>query len=145
MNYKKSQNTFINKTLAVQILFVVVIAVLVLFLDKFFKIDISSVENKGGKTAALMIDFENMKRMFEGEIAEKMTVLDALNASVAAGQIKLIYTVDINNNTVVTEINDHVAVDDKNFSFYINGRKINTKDLNKTAINPGDKITVRLE
>src|SRR3989344_7183418 len=143
MNYKRSQDTFINKPLAVQIVFVAIAVSAILFFGKFFKIDSSPIYK--GRGAALLIDFDNMKRMFEGEVTEKMTVLDALNASVAAGQIKLRYAVDANNNTTVIEINDHVATGDKNFSFHINERKINTKDLNKTFVDPGDKITVRLE
>lgn len=145
MNYKKSQSTFINKTLLAQIIFVVAVAVGVLFFERFFKIESPSVDRNQGNTAALMLDFENMKRMFEGEVTEKMTVLDALNASVAAGQIELRHTVDVNNNTSVVEINDHLAVGGKNFSFYINEKKFNTKDLNRTFVNPGDTITVRLE
>ena len=120
-----------------------VVAGVILLFGRFFKIESSPADKEGG--AALLLDFDNMKRMFEGEVTEKMTVLDALNASVAAGQIKLRYAVDANNNTTVIEINDHVATGDKNFSFHINERKINTKDLNKTFVDPGDKITVRLE
>lgn len=145
MNYKKSQDTSINKTLVAQIIFVAVIAVGVLFLERFFKIEQLPIDKSQGKAAALMLDFENMKRMFEGEVTEKMTILDALNASVAVGQIKFRYTVDGNNNTAVAEINDHIALGDKSFSFYINGNKLNTKNLNRTFVNPGDKITVRLE
>ena len=145
MNYKKSQSISINKTLVTQIIFVVVITVGILFFERFFKTDYSSVNKNSGKVAALLIDFENMKRMFEGEVTEKMTVLDTLNASIAAGQIKLQYTVDADNNTTVVEINDHTASGDKEFFFYINGKKVNTKDLNRTFVNPGDKITVRLE
>jgi hypothetical protein len=145
MNYKKSQDTSINETLIAQIIFVVVVTIGVLFFERFFKIESSSVDKSRGQAASLMLDFENMKRMFEGEVVEKMTILDALNASVTAGQIKLLYTVDINNDTAVVGIDDHIAVGDKNFSFHINGKKLNTKDLNRTFVDPGDTITVRLE
>ena len=143
MNYKRSQDTFINKPLAVQIVFVAIAVSAILFFGKFFKIDSSPIYK--GRGAALLIDFDNMKRMFEGEVTEKMTVLDALNASVTAGQIKLRYVVDANNNTTVFEINDHIAIGDKNFSFYVNEEKVDTKDLNRTFINRENKITIKLE
>src|SRR3989344_4457241 len=143
MNYKKSQGTSINKTLVAQIIFVAVVAGVILLFGRFFKIESSPADKEGG--AALLIDFDNMKRMFEGEVTEKMTVLDALNASVTAGQIKLRYVVDANNNTTVFEINDHIAIGDKNFSFYVNEEKVDTKDLNRTFINRENKITIKLE
>ena len=145
MNYKKSQGISINKTLIAQIIFVAVIAGGILFIDRFFKLEFPSVDKNSGKSAALLLDFEDMKRMFEGEVTEKMTILDALNVSVAAGQVKLQYVVDADNNTAVVEINDHIVSGGKNFTFYVNERKIDTKDLNRTFVNPGDKIIVKLE
>lgn len=96
------------------------------------------------KEATLLIDFDNMKRMFKGEVVENMTLLDALNISAEAGKIKLRYVVDSGNHTAVAEINDHVA-GNKNFSFYINNKTVKTDDLNKTIVNPGDEITIKLE
>jgi hypothetical protein len=83
--------------------------------------------------------------MFTGEVIDEMTLLDALNASFAAGKIKLTYHVDDGNNTKVTEINDHEADDEEQFTFYINTRKLDPSELNKTQIHPGDKITIKLE
>ncbi|OGN02697.1 MAG: hypothetical protein A2655_03230 [Candidatus Yanofskybacteria bacterium RIFCSPHIGHO2_01_FULL_43_42] len=144
MNFKKLRNIFSN-TLAVQIIFVVIIAGAIFVFERFSSKEDSVFKNVPKNETALLIDFDNMKRVFKGEVTEKMTVLDTLNASVAAGQIKIIYTVDQDNNTTVIEINDHVATDDKSFYFSVNERKIDTKDLNKIFVNPGDRITVRLE
>lgn len=98
-----------------------------------------------GSEATLFIDFGDMRRQFTGEVVESMTVLDALNTSAAAGQIKLIYYVDSDNNTKVTEISGYTADENVQFNFYVNSQKLDPGDLNRTNIKPGDKITIRLE
>lgn len=144
MNYKKFQGISINKTLAAQIIFVLVVASVLLFFEKLSDKQ-PLAEFDESKEAALLVDFDNIKRMFAGEVVSGMTILDALNASVAAGQIKLTYHVDGDNNTRVKEINDHTTNGDIQFTFYINSRKIDQSELNKTPIRPGDKIMIRLE
>lgn len=98
-----------------------------------------------GSEATLFINFGDMKRQFTGEVVENMTVLDALNASTAAGQIKLIYHLDSDNNTRVREINGYTADENIQFSFYVNSQKLDPGELNRTNIKPGDEITIRLE
>lgn len=144
MNYKKFQGISINKTLATQIIFVVAVASVILIFEKLSDKEPFAEFDKS-KEAALLVDFDNIKRMFAGEVIGGMTILDALNASVAAGQIKLTYYVDSDNNTRVKEINDHTTNRDIQFTFYINSRKIDQSELNKTPIRPGDKITIKLE
>lgn len=152
MNYKKFRNIFINLvrgngtgTLIARIIFVAILAGAIFIFDRFYGKEPSAFKNVSKNEAALFIDFDNMKKVFAGEVVEGMTVLDALNASVAAGQIKLTYHVDISNNTKVTEINNHEANGNEQFTFYINSRKIDPSELNKTHIKPGDKITIKLE
>lgn len=143
MSSKKFLNTFTKNTLVIQIIFIVAIVTGVIIYERFSNED--SLKIMGENEAALFIDFDNMKRAFAGEVISGMTVLDALNASVAAGKIKLTYHVDKNNNTKVTEINDHKATSDTKFTFYINSKKLDQNKLNKTSIQPGDKITIKLE
>lgn len=145
MSSRRSHNTFINNTLLVQIIFVSLVVSGVLIFEK--KLNIGSFRNGGSSKgeASLIVDFGDIKRAFEGEVVEKMTILDALNASVAAGNIKLRYTVDSNNNTTIMEINSHQATKEKGFQFYINGKKINSNDLNKTMIRSGDKVVIKYE
>ncbi|OGN00853.1 MAG: hypothetical protein A2651_03180 [Candidatus Yanofskybacteria bacterium RIFCSPHIGHO2_01_FULL_42_12] len=145
MNSKKYPDTFISETLLVQVILVVVVVGIVVFFDKLSNGEWFSVDDGSKREATLIIDFDNMRRTFEGEVIEEMTILDALNASVTAGQIKLTYTVDDNNHTSVAEIDGHSAVFGKNFFFYLNEKKIHTKDLNRTFVDPGDKITIKLE
>lgn len=144
MNFKKLRNIF-NNTLIVQIIFVVVITGAIFLFERFSGKEDSAFKNVSKNEAALFIDFDNMKRVFAGKVVDGMTVLDALNAAVAAGQIKLTYYVDSNNKTKVTEINDHTTNGEAPFTFYINSRKLDPSDLNKTPIKPGNKITIRLE
>jgi len=145
MNYKKFQDTSINKTLVAQIVFVVIIVGAVFVFDRFYGKELSVFKNVSKNEAALFIDFDNMQKVFAGEVIDGMTVLDALNASVVAGQIKLTYYVDIDNNTKVTEINNHAAHGDAQFTFYINSQKLAPGELNKTQVKAGDKITIKLE
>ena len=145
MSSKRSQNTFINNTLATQIVFIAAIAAIVLLFERFSDKESPLAIDLAENEAALFIDFDNMKRVFTGEVAEGMTILDTLNASVAAGKIELTYNVDGGNNTKITEINDHRANEDSQFTFYVNSRKLDPSELNKTHIQPGDKITIRLE
>lgn len=122
-----------------------VIAVGILILERFYSRGSFLTTENLGKEATLLIDFDSEKRMFEGEVIEKMTVLDVLNASVNTGKIKLRYSVDTGNNTIVAEIDGHSASDGKNFSFYINGKETASANINKIFVNPGDEIIVKLK
>ncbi|MBI4158606.1 MAG: hypothetical protein HY505_03265 [Candidatus Yanofskybacteria bacterium] len=144
MNYKKLRNIF-NSTLTAQIVFVTVIVGAVFIFDRFYGKELSVFKNVSKNEAALFIDFDNMKKVFAGKVVEGMTILDALNAAVTAGQIELTYHVNIDNNTKVAKINNHEANGDTQFVFYINSRKLDPSELNKTQIKSGDKITIKLE
>lgn len=143
MNFKKFQNILSNNILAAQIILIIIATGAIFLFERFFDKEPFAADLENG--AALFIDFDNMQRMFTGEIVNGMTVLDALNASVAAGQINLRYYVDERNNTRVAEINDHNTDGKTQFTFYINAKKIDASELNKTHIQPGDKITIKLE
>ena len=168
MNYKKLRNIFSNPirgnpakrnadalearrtssgtgTLIVQVIFVIVIAGVVFAFGRFYGREPSVFKNVPKNEAAVLIDFDNMRKVFAGEVIDGMTVLDALNASVAAGKIALTYYVDADNNTKIAKINDHEANDGERFIFYINSEKVDPGELNKTQIKSGDKITIRLE
>ena len=137
-------NTPHNK-IVVQIILVIVVASAIFVFDRFYGKESSVFKNVSKNEAALFIDFDNLQKVFAGEVVDGMTILDALNASAVAGQIKFVYYVDSDNNTKITEINDHAANEDVQFTFYINSRKLDPSELNKTRIRPGDKITIRLE
>jgi len=75
-----------------------------------------------------------------------MTILDALNMAMTAGKIKLNYALGENNQTRVMEINDHLnKVGNKHFAFFLNDKWIDSENLNKTKIKPGDSVVIKYE
>ena len=145
MSYKKSQDISINKILVAQVVFIAAVIGIIFFSERFFVKELSVFKNLSKNEAVLYIDFDNLKKMFAGEVADGMTVLDALNASVAAGKIEITYYVDNNNYTRVAKINDHESDSGNEFVFYVNSKKLGASDLNKVYIKPGDKIIIKLE
>ena len=145
MSYKKSFGPIFKERYIVEIVSIVVLLVIA----SLFKISVDHVKNTGSGTdrlASLTVNFNSPNRYFEGEVVENMTVLDALNMAMAAGKIKLNYALDDKNQTLVMEINDHLnKVGDRNFAFYLNDKKIDSKDLNKTRIEAGDKVVIKYE
>lgn len=125
-----------------------IIALLVL--ASLFKVSVDTLKEADNKInsnlATLAINFDNLNRSFEGEVLEDMTVLDALNMAMAAGKIKLVYVLDENNQTWVMEINDHMNKQGGNyFTFYLNNKQIDSKDLNRVSIRAGDSMVITYE
>lgn len=136
---------WINRAFAVQVIFIAAVVGIIFFVERFFDKEAPTIMDGLSNESALSIDFNDMQRMFTGEVIDGMTVLDTLNVALAAGKIKLTYYVDSNNNTKVKEINDHEADGDAQFSFYVNSHKIDSSKLNKIQVHTGDKITIKLE
>ena len=145
MNYKKSLKPFFKKRHLVEIASIIVL----LLLASVFKVTVDNLKdagNDGNGLATLAVNFDNLKRSFEGEVVEDMTILDALNMAMAVGQIKLNYVLDDRNQTWVMEINDHLnRVGDKHFAFFLHDKQIDSKDLNKVHLKAGDSIVIRYE
>src|SRR3989344_8452054 len=144
MNYKKSLKPFFKKRHLIEIASVVVL----LILASVFKMTVDNLKDAetggGNNLATLAVNFDNLKRSFEGEVSEDMTVLDALNMAMAIGKIKLNYVLDDKNQTWVMEINDHLnKVGDKHFTFFLNDKQINSKDLNKVNLKAGDSVVIK--
>ena len=112
----------------------------------FFKLSSDFLNSNTPGLATLVINFETEKRFFEGEVVRGMTVLDALNTAVSVGKIKLNFTIDKSENVSVVEIDGHInGINNKHFVFYLNSKKVATKDLNKEMIHGGDRIEIRNE
>ncbi len=145
MNYKKSLKPFFKKRHLIEIASIVVL----LILASVFKITVDNLKdagNGGNNLATLAVSLDNLNRSFEGEVSEDTTVLDALNMAMAVGKIKLNYVLDEKNQTWVMEINDHLnSVGGKHFAFFLNDKKIDSKNLNKVNLKAGDSIVVRYE
>lgn len=139
---KKLPVDFFKKTIFVQIILLMVLFGVVYFTKLSF--NLSDTENTG--LATLIINTKTERRIFEGEVVKDMTILDALNMATAVGKIELNYAIDDSGKVSVLEINGHTNNDsDKYFVFYLNSKKIDTKDLNKKTIRGGDKIEIQYE
>ncbi|MBI2064231.1 MAG: hypothetical protein HYT66_00770 [Candidatus Yanofskybacteria bacterium] len=146
MNYKKSFKPFFKKRYLVELASIIVL----LLLASVFKITVDNLKDagSGGKNglATLAVNFDNLKRTFEGEVVEDMTVLDALNMAMAVGKIKLTYALDDKNQVRVMEINGHLnRVADKHFTFFLNDKQVDSKDLNNVNLKAGDRIVIKYE
>lgn len=145
MNYKKLRKRFFKKRYLVEIASIIVL----LILASVFKVTVDNLKDTGtggNNFATLAVNFDNLKRSFEGEVVEDMTILDALNMAMSVGKIKFNYVLDDNNQTLVLEINDHLnRVGDKHFTFYLNDRQIDSTELNKINLKAGDSIVIKYE
>ena len=139
--FKRPAKKFLNKNRGKLITAIIALSAitLVFFITSSFK---SAPQiTKSGDEATLILTLDDLKRTFVGEVAENMTALDAIIASTRAGNLKLSYTITKDNETDLKELNDHK--DTAQFSFYINNRKLNSKNLNQTPIKAGDVLEVK--
>lgn len=98
------------------------------------------------KTARLEIEINDQKRAFEGEVVGGMTVLDALQASVLAGNISFQYKPTNNGGLIINSLNGYNA--DKNarpILFYLNSVSVAAEKIGSTTISPGDTIIIVAE
>ncbi|MDO8658699.1 MAG: hypothetical protein Q7K55_08210 [Candidatus Levybacteria bacterium] len=142
MKFKKSFNNLFKKNLFYQILLLVVLVGVISFL----KLSSNLSDNNTSNLATLVINFETEKRFFEGEVIKDMTILDALNAAISVGKIRLNYIVDADGDVNVMEIDGHTnGINGKYFVFYLNSTKVAPKDLNREVIHNSDSIEIRNE
>ena len=122
---------------------VVLIIVLGLYTGFFKNLFISPAKVN---TAYLEIDFGDKKKAFEGEIVEEMSVLDAVLASGRAGELEVKYAL-LHDQTDIFKINGYIedGLNEKTWSFYLNGEKIKTSEIHRIKVKSGDKILVRFE
>lgn len=142
MKYKKLLTNFFKKPLFAQIILLIALIGII----SFFKLSFNLLSGNATNLATLIINFETEKRFFEGEVVKDMTVLDALSTAVSVGKIKFNYAIDKSGNVNILEIDGHInKVGNKYFVFYLNSKKIATKDLNKEVIHGRDRIEIRNE
>ncbi len=112
----------------------------------FLKLSFNLSNNNTSNLATLVMNFETEKRFFEGEVVKDMTMLDALNAAISVGKIKLNYAIDKSGKVNMMEIDGYTnGIGSKYFIFYLNSKKIATEDLNKEVVHNGDRIEIRNE
>lgn len=129
---------FFKETVAVQILLAVVIVTSIWFLNWTLGLFPSSGNSQ---YASLVIQHENTRRVFEGEVVEGMTILDALGASSVAGKIELQYDYTDNGKTEIKKINGYTQ-DLRSVKFFLNNKEIKSEDIGITPIHPGDRVEI---
>lgn len=118
--------------LAWQLFSVIVLVIGFLFAEQWFN-------NK----AKLVLQVGNQERVFEGEVVRGMTVLDAFNAAMLAGNINLQFAVQ-NDQTRILELDGIANLTPQNMVFYINSERIDSQRLNKVTVQPQDEIVVKV-
>jgi hypothetical protein len=136
----KLSTGFFKETLFAQILLVVIFV----FSLVFFKWSSNFLNNSNSGLATLILNIERNERIFEGEVIEDMTVLDAVTASAKAGNVDLVFDLTENGDPTIVKL-DNYSRDKNEFAVYLNYKKINLMDLNRIYIHPGDKITVDIK
>jgi len=88
--------------------------------------------------ASLIINYEETKRAFAGEVTDNMTILDAVRTSAKAGNFDFDYQEDVLKRI------DEIEQNEKRWNAYLNGTEIQGS-LDKVLIKAGDKIELKLE
>jgi hypothetical protein len=150
MKYKpkyKLISGFFRETLFIQIALVSLFILLIIFFDWSFNSNhISDSDIYDPDNTTVILNFNDGKRLFQGDIIDDMTVLDTLNASVVSGDILLMYNLNENNETEVLAIDgfSNYYSEDDFFAFYLNSREIAIKDINKVNVSSGDIVEVKI-
>ena len=99
------------------------------------------------KPARLEINIGNHRRVFEGRAVNNMTILDALNASSAAGNISLKYVLDpLNDEAKILSLDGYNSESNSALlAFYLNSQKVRTEKIHSIHIKSGDVILVKTE
>lgn len=96
----------------------------------------------GQSSAQLILRTPQGDRVFAGEVSDGMTILDALNASVVAGNIPLQFSIDEQKDvTIIRRLDGHAS---STVLFYLNDRLIESTKIHETPIQSNDVIVVKL-
>lgn len=112
----------------------------VLFLLALFLAD-----SVGAYTATLTLELGGQRRAFRGPVVNGTTVMDALNASVLAGNISLGFSGDQNSAALILSAGDQEYVAPARDVFVsVNGRRVDFQEISRTLLRPRDEIIVRI-
>ncbi|OGM96896.1 MAG: hypothetical protein A3B86_00060 [Candidatus Yanofskybacteria bacterium RIFCSPHIGHO2_02_FULL_38_22b] len=120
----------------------ILVAVVLVWLGLVFIKGIPGFKN--GEATLIIALGSGEQRIFQGEVVDDMTILDALRASSQAGQIDLEFIIE-SDKTRIEELNGYLADQDAKLSFYLNGSKVEEADIHTTTIDGGDTVEIRPE
>jgi hypothetical protein len=107
----------------------------------YFKFDFNLNQNK---EASLLISFNGMQtRKFQGEVVERMTILQALDASSKTGNFDLRYFVKDDGKVELYSIDGKTNKIGGKWLFVVNGSGIDDYDIKSRFIKNGDIIEVK--
>lgn len=121
--------------------FLIILGFSAVLLMVMFSLSRSNFNNAA--TARLEIEVGGQKRAFEGEVLKNMTVLEALQASAAAGNISFSYKLD--NGRLVIERIDGYRGPVESILVFLNSTLVKTETINVLPVNPGDVIAVKIQ
>ena len=105
-----------------------------------FVITIVLAGPRGSVDAQLLVRFPDHERVFQGEVIEDMVVLDALNASIRAGNLPLKATVDeVRDITIIKRLDGQQG----DVIFYMN-TLIDAKKIHHIPVRAHDVVTVKI-
>lgn len=133
---------FFKETVFAQIILIIIFIAVVWFFDWSF-LRFSSFDLLASGKATLTIENGGSSRIFEGEIIEGMTIVDALNASAQAGGLGFEYLISATGDTYIKTINGQDA-SQLTLRFYVNNKEVDPVDLNRRILKSGDKIMVQI-
>lgn len=95
--------------------------------------------------ARLEIEIGENKRAFEGEVLPGMTILEALQASIIAGNIKFNYTLDQDRKLKIDSLDGFNADSEKKMVIRLNTEPIPPENINSIPVKSGDVISISAE
>ena len=126
-------------------LLVVIVLLLIFVLVYSFDPEAFWLSNR--RVAYLEVNDSGTRRAFEGEVVNGMTVLDALDASAAAGNINFHYEIDRTNHelSIITLDGYSTTETPKTAMLFLNLVRIDIGKIHSIPVNYGDRILVKLE
>ena len=101
-------------------------------------------QNNPGE-AKIEIDYGQSKRAFQGELADGMSVLEALLAAGRGGNFGIRYAL-LDDSTDIMDIGGLVEDGlDGYWRFYLNGEEIKTSGIHKIKLKSGDEILAQFK
>lgn len=108
----------------------------------YFRFDLPSAATQAGMT----IYFENGEtRKFAGPVESDMTILEALYSASVNNGFDFRYSIDKNGVLQIAKIGSAINFGNRSWHFYLNGRQVDTGNINNIKIKVGDSIEVKYE
>jgi len=124
-----------------------VVVILLLIFVLVYSFDPEMFFSSNDRIAYLEVNNSGTRRAFEGEVVNGMTVLDALDASAAAGNISFKYEIDKKTNElkIITLDGYSATKTAKSAMLFLNLVRVDMAKIHSIPINSGDRILIKLE